>query len=210
MKHFPIALIRALRFSLDSCSILTRTLTLLPLLLLKAVPLRRLPRRCAPRNDANPPGPAGHPPFARGTSSPASLAKGRCRHSGGGIQKSLRAFLNYNHTPRPHSYPHATPILLFNLTVALTLLTLLLFKNRSRNPPAYPHATPILLFNLTVALTLLTLLLLKIVLPQNKRQAFRPAFVLHAYLIDGKHSMPAVREHPLQRQTKLLRPQSEI
>ena len=46
--------------------------------------------------------------------------------------------------------------------------------------------------------------------PQNKRQAFRPAFVLHAYLIDGKHSMPAVREHPLQRQTKLLRPQSEI
>ena len=83
-------------------------------------------------------------------------------------------------------------------------------KTVPRIPLASPHVTPILLFNLTVALTLLTLLLLKIVLPQNKRQAFRPAFVLHAYLIDGKHSMPAVREHPLQRQKKLLRPQSEI
>ena len=37
--------------------------------------LERLPRRFVPRNDANPPEPAVHPPLTRGTLSLASLAK---------------------------------------------------------------------------------------------------------------------------------------
>ena len=55
------------------------------------------------------------------------------------VKQSPRVFSNQNRPQCPHSYPLVTPVLLFSLTVALTLLTLLLLKIVLRNPPAYPH-----------------------------------------------------------------------
>ena len=73
------------------------------------------------RPNANPPDPSGHPPFARGTSSPASLVKGRCRHSGGRIQK-------IKISRSPHSNPQILPGLLFNLRF-FSCSPILLFKS---------------------------------------------------------------------------------
>ena len=76
--------------------------------------------RCA-RNDANPPGPAGLPPLARGTSNLALLVKRRHSHSGDEIR-------SWHRRCEELSDAAISNYLYYKTLRALTLLPILLFK----------------------------------------------------------------------------------
>ena len=104
----------------------------------------RLPR-CA-RNDANPPGPAGLPPLARGTSNLALLVKRRRSHSGDEIRSWHRRCEELSDAAISNN-------LYYKTLRALTLLPILLFKTGPSCVPSRdsgslvqisssPHSTP--------------------------------------------------------------------